>query len=108
MSSLEAIALLGMALKASNVVGNPGSGEFLLWKEELTIWFSVREETAAVCLWPSTTKQGSGVGHTLNASFMSLLALDKSTGIRGWAYLKCILGGMAIIKASSSRLMRRS
>jgi hypothetical protein len=61
-----------------------------------------------ICPWPSTTKQGSGVGHTLNASFMSL-ALDKSTGIRGWAYLKCILGlGMAIIKVFSSRLMRRS
>jgi hypothetical protein len=29
--------------------------------------------------------------------------------MRGWAYLKCNLGlGMAIIKASSSRLMRRS
>jgi hypothetical protein len=61
-----------------------------------------------VCLWLSTTKQGAGVGHTLNASFMSL-ALDKYTGIRGWAYLKCIIGlGMAIIKAFSSWLMRRS
>jgi hypothetical protein len=30
-----------------------------------------------LCLWPSTSKQSSGVGHTtLNASFMSL-ALDK-------------------------------
>jgi hypothetical protein len=29
-----------------------------------------------ICLWPSTSKQGSGVGHTLKASFMSL-ALDK-------------------------------
>jgi hypothetical protein len=30
-----------------------------------------------ICLWPSTNKQGSGVGHTLNASFMSLALTNK-------------------------------
>jgi hypothetical protein len=85
-----------MALKASNVVGDSVTLHRIWWI------FMVRRIDDLVlgtpgnrlCLWPSTSKQGSGVGHT---------------GIRGWKYLKCILGlGMAIIKASSSRLMRRS
>jgi hypothetical protein len=32
------------------------------------------------CLWPSTTKQGSGVGYTLNASFMSLALIPSCHG----------------------------
>jgi hypothetical protein len=47
------------------------------------IWFSVTPGNR-LCLWPSTSKQGSGVGHTLNA---------------------CLGLGIVIIKANKSILL---
>jgi hypothetical protein len=74
---------LGMALKASNAMGNPVTLH--------RIWciLIVRRIDDLVlgtpgnrlCLWPSTSKQGSGVGHTLNAP-LCLWPLTSKQGSR--------------------------
>jgi hypothetical protein len=65
MQHINCVARLGMALKASNVVGNPVTLHqiwwILIWQEELMIWFSVRQETAYV-FGPRLVKRDPGLG----------------------------------------------
>jgi hypothetical protein len=82
-----------MVLKATNVVGlwvlsNPIT---LHWIWRILMVRRIDDLVLGTpgnrwCLWPSTSKQGSGVGHTLNESFIYLTRLGmvlKATNVVG-------------------------